>query len=64
MNPSNKINAIIEPELNGNPTVFTKKISKTLKYLRMLGARSLKTNNKMAIPATLARIKFLTVTVL
>ena len=55
---------MIDPELNGNPTEFTKKISKALKYLRILGARSLKTNNKIAIPARFANIKFLGVTVL
>ena len=55
---------MIEPELNGIPTEFTKKISKALKYLRILGAKSLKTNNKMATPAIFAKIKFLIVTVL
>ena len=64
MNATKAINAMTEPELNGSPTEFTKNISKALKYRRMLGASSLNTNNKIATPATLARIKFFTVTVL
>ena len=40
--------AMIDPELNGRPTEFTKNISKMLKYLRMLGAKSLNTNSKTA----------------
>ena len=55
---------MIEPELNGNPTELTKKISKALKYLRMLGAKSLNTNKSTAIPAKFARIKFSAVTFL
>jgi hypothetical protein len=56
--------AMIDPELKGRPIVFTKNISKALKYLRILGAKSLNTNSKTAIPARFAKIKFLTVIVL
>ena len=62
--PTRNNPAIIEPELNGSPTLFTKKISKTLNILRIFGANSLKTNNKIATETTLAIIKFCMVTVL
>ena len=62
--PTSKKKAMIDPELKGRPIELIKKISKTLKYLRMLGANSLNTNNKIAIPARFAKIKFLIVTVL
>ena len=55
---------MIDPELKGSPTEFTKNISNALKYLRMLGAKSLNTNSKTAIPARFAKTKFFTVIVL
>ena len=53
---------MIEPELNGKPTELTKKSSKTLNILRILGAKSLKINSKIATETTLAIMKFLVVT--
>ena len=44
---TNRMPAIIDPELKGSPIELTKKISKTLNILRMLGAKSLKINNKI-----------------
>jgi hypothetical protein len=40
--------AIIEPELNGKPTVLIKKISQTLNSLRMLGSNNLNITNRIA----------------
>ena len=55
---------MIDPELKGRPIELTKKISKALNILSMLGANSLKTNSKTATDTKLAIMKFLTVTVL
>ena len=40
---------------------LTKNTSKTLKYLSMFGAKSLKTNIRIPTTATLAKINFLKV---
>ena len=45
----------------GKPIELTKNTSKTLKYLRMLGAKSLKTNIRIPTTAKLAKINFLSV---
>ena len=55
---TNKIPAIIVPELKGSPISFTKKTSSLLKYSKMLGAKSLNTNIKIATTAILAKMNF------
>ena len=52
---------MIVPELKGKPIELTKNTYKTLKYLRMLGAKSLKTNIRIPTTAKLAKINFLSV---
>ena len=52
------------PELNGRPTELTKNISDALKKRRILGAKSLKINNKIPTETTFAMMKFLIVIVL
>src|SRR5574343_667743 len=52
------------PELKGNPSEFTIKISVFAKKAKVYGSRNLKINNKIATIMMLAIIKFFTVTVL
>ena len=40
--------AIIDPELKGNPILFTKNISKALKKRKIFGASNLNINNNIA----------------
>ena len=54
------IPAIMVPELNGNPILFTKNNSKALKYLSVKGNRNLNTNTNTNIDTRLAIINFLT----